>query len=130
MVFKKIDKTYHGDYVENTFDVSKAWKKVVEQKRYIEKYLAKKKSIVVRNSKNWKNIIKIKVKSGKIKKADVLYFSDNGKKYIHAAIINRVDKKKGIIKYSAHTESRYDKELDDYFKKHSKCKICIVRMKG
>ena len=127
---QKYEKTYHGDYTKTTFIVSKAWRLVLSQKSYLEKYLAKKKNIVIKNTKKWKKILKAKVKAKKIKKGDVLYFSDNGKKYIHAAIISKVNRKKGIIMYAAHSVSRFNQKLDDYFKNKPKCKICIVRMKG
>jgi len=104
-------------------DVTITWSRAPEQYAYYKKSDYNYKHFSIKNISDIKDAIKEGVQAG-----DLIYFDNDKDGTVgHAAIISRVDS--GMIYYTAHTFSRYNQPLSNYFKTGNKGQIYIVMLK-
>ncbi|NMC57496.1 MAG: CHAP domain-containing protein [Eubacteriaceae bacterium] len=104
-------------------DVAITWSRAPEQYAYFKKSEYNYKNILIKSISDIKDAIKEGVKAG-----DLIYFdNDTDGTVDHAAIISKVDG--GMIYYCAHTFSRYNQPLSNYFQTGNTGQIYIVMLK-
>lgn len=116
--FYKNAKRFGGD------DYTKSWTSASKQFAFFRKYCCK---YVFGMNKNGSKKLKKVINDKWIQKGDLLYIDFQGDDDIdHATIINGVDRKNGLIKFSAHTDGCFDRNLNTIFNKYPKCKIFVI----
>ncbi len=104
-------------------DATITWSRAPEQYAYFKKSEYHYKNFLIQNISNIKDAIKEGIKAG-----DLIYFdNDIDGAPDHAAIISKVDSR--MVFYCAHTFSRYNQPLSNYFKTGNKGQIYIVMLK-
>ena len=107
-----------------SWNISPAWRLADKQYNTIKKSKLSNKTFSITSKAD----IKKKLKKYTVKKGDLLYFDyENDKKMNHATIISSVSK--SSIKYSAHTSSRFDRDVKSAFDDYSKLRLYVVTIK-
>lgn len=106
------------------WDVGSAWRLANEQYKYFKESVYKNECFMLKKKTNIGNAIK----KHHIQKGDLMYFDFEGDSHIeHATMISKVGK--GRIYYTAHTDSKWNEDINTFFKKHKDGIIYVITIK-